>query len=400
MKQSGSPRLAFVIPWFGFDIPGGAESFCRDLALNLSKKGYLVEILTTCAKELASNWNVNHHRPGRSKEKGLGIHRFPVTPGDHLTFNSLNQRLLNGGSLSLEEEQLFLGNIINSDALCTHIEETRDTSWFFFIPYMFGTTYWGVRAAGHRSVLIPCLHDESYATLECIRELFERVPAILFNSEPESRLANRLYALESCDQMVFGIGVEPRPASMQAPPVEAPYVLYVGRRDSGKNTDLLVQYFQLYKRLHPSNLKLVLAGSGQVELGDDCIDLGFVDESRRQALMKHALVLCQPSVNESFSKVIMESWLEETPALVHGNCPVTQDHVSKSEGGLWFSDYFEFEACLEFFSQNPQPAHEMAKKGRQYVQEHYSWNALIRRFDDWFRDLRSRPQSRGSGIPA
>lgn len=44
--------IAFVIPWFGFDIPGGAEMELKGLVSHLHDAGVKVEILTTCVKEL------------------------------------------------------------------------------------------------------------------------------------------------------------------------------------------------------------------------------------------------------------------------------------------------------------------------------------------------------------
>ena len=52
--------IAFVIPWFGFDIPGGAEMELKGLVSHLHDAGVKVEILTTCVKEFTSSWSVNH----------------------------------------------------------------------------------------------------------------------------------------------------------------------------------------------------------------------------------------------------------------------------------------------------------------------------------------------------
>ena len=41
---------------------------------------------------------------------------------------------------------------------------------------------------------------------------------------------------------------------------------------------------------------------------------------------------------ESFSIVIMESWLCGTPILVNAHCPVTVEHCQNSQGGLFFKE--------------------------------------------------------------
>ena len=45
--------IAFVIPWFGFDIPGGAEMELKGLVSHLHDAGVKVEILTTCVKAVS-----------------------------------------------------------------------------------------------------------------------------------------------------------------------------------------------------------------------------------------------------------------------------------------------------------------------------------------------------------
>jgi hypothetical protein len=73
-------KIAFVIPWYG-DIPGGAESECKNTAENLSRNGIEVEILTTCVKEFNSDWNYNYYKEGVSELNGIVIRRFKVKQG-------------------------------------------------------------------------------------------------------------------------------------------------------------------------------------------------------------------------------------------------------------------------------------------------------------------------------
>ena len=60
-------KIGIVTPWFGMDIPGGAEAETRGLALHLVQAGVELEILTTCVKEFSSDWNVNFHKEGDRK---------------------------------------------------------------------------------------------------------------------------------------------------------------------------------------------------------------------------------------------------------------------------------------------------------------------------------------------
>ena len=49
-------KIGFVIPWFGENIPGGAEMELREVTAHLQKAGMEVEILTTCVKEFTADW--------------------------------------------------------------------------------------------------------------------------------------------------------------------------------------------------------------------------------------------------------------------------------------------------------------------------------------------------------
>ena len=61
------PRLAFVVPRYGADVVGGAETLVRGLAEHLAAPGSAVEVLTTCARDHLSWKNV---LPGRREPRG------------------------------------------------------------------------------------------------------------------------------------------------------------------------------------------------------------------------------------------------------------------------------------------------------------------------------------------
>jgi len=164
-----------------------------------------------------------------------------------------------------------------------------------------------------------------------------------------------------------------------------PFLLCAGRKDATKNTDLLVEYFKLYKRLNPgSDLQLVFIGAGKLaDTGDDIRDLGFVSTDDKRNAYGAARLLCNPSVNESFSIVVMESWLCGTPVAVHAGCEVTRNHVESSKGGIYFSDYYEWEAGLKYLLERPELCSRMASAGAEFVRANCSWDVLLARFSGW-----------------
>ncbi|MBR0085775.1 MAG: glycosyltransferase, partial [Lachnospiraceae bacterium] len=94
------------------------------------------------------------------------------------------------------------------------------------------------------------------------------------------------------------------------------------------------------------------------------------------------------STHESFSIVIMESWLCERPVLVHGKCDVTRNFAINASGGLYFENYFEFEGCVNYLLAHPETADQMGLNGREFVLHNYAWDAITDRFMKFFEGLK------------
>ena len=202
-------KIGIVTPWFGMEIPGGAEAEIRGLALHLAQAGVKLEILTTCVKEFLSDWSVNYHKEGLTKEQGIPVRRFRVRKRDTAQFDQVNRKLMTGQMpLTKEEEETYVREMINSPGLYSYMEEHKEEyTVFVFIPYMFGTTYYGMQVCPEKSVLIPCLHDESYIYLEVFQELFPKIAGMVFLSKPEYELADQVYDLGNVNTEVLGAGV-------------------------------------------------------------------------------------------------------------------------------------------------------------------------------------------------
>ena len=390
-------KIGFVIPWFADDIPGGAEAALRGIASRLNAAGVDVEVLTTCVEKFLSDWSHNFYPQGESVEAGVTVRRFPVQKRSTGVFDEINYKFMTGSPVSLEEEDIFLKEMVNSSALYDYLEIHKDEySLYVFIPYMFGTTYYGCKVCPERSVLIPCLHDEGYAYMERFKEVYPNVRGMIFNAEAELRLAERIYDISKTETTVIGIGINTDisfdPDTFRAKyGIYDPFILYAGRKDEGKNVTSLVKYFTAYKKRYPGVLKLVFIGGGDIDISgydkEDIIDLGFIPVQDKYDAYSASLFLCQPSLNESFSIVIMESWLCDRPVLVHAGCDVTRDFVIKAQGGLYFADYREFAGCVDYFISHKEQADKMGNNGRSYVTDNYRWDIITGRYIDFFKRL-------------
>lgn len=385
-------KIAFVTPFFGADAAGGAESECRSTAMRLAAAGLDVEILTTCARDLHHNWNMNYHPKGVFREDGLTVRRFRAEPANLSDFSRLNTLILEGGSLSREQETQFMSIFVNSCDLYRYLaNHNGEYAWICFIPYLFGTTVHGARMCPEKSILIPCLHDEGYAHLQAAKELFQRCARIVFHAAAEQELARRLYGRLPGKELLIGEGIDTDLTSdadrfRRKYGVDGPFMLYAGRKEKEKNVHTLIRYFTAYRAAHRNGLKLVLVGPGELpippQMKNEIVDLGYLAKQDKNDAYSAATVFCQPSLNESFSIVMMEAWLCNTPCLVSGKCAVTREHVVRSGGGLYFADYADFEGGLNYLVENPDMRRRMGAGGREYVLKHFSWEAILRKYND------------------
>jgi glycosyltransferase involved in cell wall biosynthesis len=241
------------------------------------------------------------------------------------------------------------------------------------------------------------LHDEAYAYLDIYKEPLTQVRALICLTDAKKNLAIRIFGKNDKQiRKVIGYGLD---SELEADPdrfrkkfdIEGPFVLYMGRREMGKNTPLLLDYWRRYSQQSTRNEKLVLIGPGEIALSAadrrTILDLGFVSEEDKRDAYAAAGVFCHPSVNESFSIVLMESWLAGTPALVHGQCAVNWEHCRKSNGGLYFTNYQEFVATLDYLLCQPEKASILGRQGQQYVIDNYQWPTIINQFQGLIEEL-------------
>ncbi len=132
-------------------------------------------------------------------------------------------------------------------------------------------------------------------------------------------------------------------------------------------------------------------GSGEIRAPrsarDVVHDLGFVSQHEKLEAFAASVATTQLSLNESFSYVLMESWLAGTPVIVHADCAVTRTHCAKSGGGLWVRDAESFAEALDRLRGDAILRNALAKSGARYVRSEYSWQAVLTRLERAVQDL-------------
>jgi glycosyltransferase involved in cell wall biosynthesis len=385
--MNASDRIAFVCPrWPGEGAVGGAETLLKALAVRAAKNGADVTFLTTCA---ASHHTWENTRPaGDAELEGLHVKFFPVSPRDAGRFIGLNERIGRGGRLTPEEEFIWWANGVRSDALVEHLKNA-DYARVVTGPYLLSLTRDAVFAAGRDRIrLVPCLHDEPFARLQGVEEMFRACGTCLFNTEEEMRLAKRLFGENAVHGEVVGMGMDDFESSAERfrkkHKIDAPFLLYCGRREPLKGTPLICDYLAAFRWRTKKDVRMVFTGTGDIECPPEMrpymLDLGFVGEQEKHDAMAAATAFFHPSRLESFGIVLFESWLAGTPCLVHDKSPVLKAQCIASNGGLWFRHYVDFEEEVTMLLEKPEIAKALGAAGREFVLREYSWEAIDRKF--------------------
>lgn len=359
---------------------GGAETLLRELALRLAARGDDVHVLTTCAHDHFT-W-ANEIPAGERRDGPLRVHHFPVDAGRDAALYLDRQRAICGrGEVTRADEETWLAHSVHSTPLYDHLRAGGGRyDRVLAGPYLFGVVYRAALIRPERTLLVPCLHDEPFARLSIMRDLFQGVRGLLFNSEPEMELAGRLYGLDARRCAVVGMGIDPFEADPGAfarrHGITTPYALYCGRREAAKGTPLLVEYLHVFRERNLKDIALVVTGSGPVDARPFVRDFGMVDEAEKREAMAGARVFIHPSTFESLGIVLLESFMARTPAMVHSAGEVLRWQCRRSGAGLWFRHYPDFEDLLLRLLADEPLRRRMGEQGRRYVETEYAWPAV------------------------
>ncbi len=390
-------KLQFVVPRYGVEILGGAESAARMLAERIVRYcDWDVEVLSTCALDHIS-WE-NELAPGKSELNGVSVYRFINEQGRLPEFFELDAKLkLDPLAFTLAQSRDWVdlqGPI--SKGLLEAIE-TSDAEFIAFYPYLFHPSVIGVTKAPSIKVLHPAAHDEPALYLDIFKKTFSAFDGFVYHAPAERRLAQRVMPIAHIPQITLGLGTID-PCGVGKAPSEivnlgnSPYIISLGRIDEMKGSVYLAEFFIEYKKIFPSNHKLLFVGPDLVKLprNEDIIVVGPVSEADKWDLLRGADLLISPSAYESFSLVIFEAWKSRVPVLVNSSCEVTLEHCKSSKGGVWFDSFRDFCSKLYILLTNSTIRSELAENGFTYTQDMYNWENLVGRYCRFLERLGSR----------
>ncbi len=395
-------KLVFVVPRFAPGIVGGAEQHAHQLARRLLARGHAVEVFTTCA--------IDHHTwenvlpSGRGEVGGVPVRRFPVTVArDDLLMRRLQTALDAGFRLPAAAEVEWVRNTGYSEPLLDAIADAAGgVDALIFTPYLFATTVFGARVRPDRSLIQPLLHDEPYARFGCVQDTLRGAAGLLWISEGERRLGERILGPRRA--WLIGAGVDvpvdpPDAAALRARlGLRDPVVSYAGRREGAKNFPLVTEIVTAANLGWGRRIGLLAMGTGPVRVPVSARpfvhDLGYVSEQVKLAAFAGSVAVINLSLFESFSYAVMEAWSVGTPVVVHRDCAVTRRHCEDSGGGLWVGDVAEAVEAILRLAGDPRLRRALGAAGRRYVERKMSWSMVMDRMESALQEFAARREAR------
>ena len=381
-------KIALVNQRYGLEVNGGSEYYTRLIAEKLVGI-YEVHVITTKAIDYMT-WE-DTYTADEEIINGVHVHRFSVDyPRNQKLFEQINQKIREADYPSTEEEEQWAkaqGPV--SSALIEYIRENHDQYFvFIFITYLYYNTIAGLPVVEDKSILIPTAHDEPFIYFNIYKKIFNAPKAIIYLTEEEKSFVNRVFYNSWIRHETTAIGMtipdELHPKEFCDKLGIKDYVIYVGRIDINKGCNILFQYFLEYKRRNPGNLKLVLMGKKVFDIpkSPDIINLGFVSEKEKFDGIAGAKALILPSPFESLSISALEALGAGTPVIVNGYCEVLKGHCIRSNAGLYYQSFFEFEGCLNYILNHKREWNCMSRQGLDYIHDNYRWDVVLKKFED------------------
>ena len=384
----GREKIAFVCQRYGLEVNGGAELHCRQLAERMAAR-YDVTVYTTCALDYIT-WK-NHYAAGEEMISGVRVKRFPVErERDKERFDRISDRVFSDPSHTDEEEKEW---IEEQGPFCPELirvlrEERRTYRVVFFMTYLYYLTATGLTDDFENAMLIPTVHDEPPVYLRHYEKVFNAAKAIAWNTEEEKAFAEKRFpSIRGKKGILAGVGIDESAVPLPEIPEKlrgTRYLVYAGRIDESKGCREMMEAFRRYRDSSKSGLKLVLVGKPVMDIpkDPDIIPLGFVSDEMKLALMRDAFALVLFSKYESLSMVVLESMMMGRPVIVTGQCKVLKGHCVRSNAGLYFNGYAEFEGCVSWLLAHPEAYEVMCENGRRYVKENYCWGRILDKFSE------------------
>jgi len=179
-------------------------------------------------------------------------------------------------------------------------------------------------------------------------------------------------------------------AANGSPPERKPYFLFVGRLEKIKGLQTIISVFRRYKKA-----ELWIAGSGTYErhlqnLAKDLDNIRFLGHRTKdelQPLYRDAVALVVPSLSyEVFALVILEAFLQRTPAIVR-NIGGMPEIIQESGGGFVYDTEPELIHAMEKLMSDSSHRNRLGESGFRTLREKWTVDAHMKSYLGLIRQI-------------
>lgn len=380
-------KIAIINQRYGLEVNGGSELYTRQIAERLAEK-YEIEILTSCALDY-EKWT-NHYKEGKEIINNVIVRRFKTLhERSPRKFVLLDQEMHIHRNISKEKSEYWIDEMgPYCPELIEYAKNHKDEYHIFIVvTYLYYTAVRSMPEVAYKAIFIPTAHQEPYIDFKIYKKIFELPKAYIFLTDEERNLVLSKFNIKDKPHDIMGVGIDV-PEKVDETAFKKKYkvdnyLIYVGRIDLGKDCPRMFEYFMEYKKRNNGNLKLVLMGKAVVDVPKhpDIINLGFVSDEDKFNGIKGAKALVLPSKYESLSISVLEAMRLSVPVIVNGRCDVLRGHCTKSNGGLYYNNYFEFEGSINYMLSHDVAYQEMQQNALSYVNKYFDWKIIMEKFD-------------------
>jgi glycosyltransferase involved in cell wall biosynthesis len=354
--------------------------------------------------------------------RGVLVRRFGVNQlHDQIAFRQLSSRLFAGGQSRQDEIEWVRRLGPSSPGLVDFVKrQHRNYDALIFFSLLHATTLQGFPVSPERSILFPYLQLHPALRFGIWSELLGSARAVGYVSGAERKAARAYMRYASAAEEIVGLGVEPPqqqtyPRHQQDPadnpigddeaaveseeiPIDyltgrgvpfrrrhrlyGPFALYGGRVEPDNGCEEMLEYFDTYSA-GDGDLTLVLMGVKMMKVPEaPSIRLaGVLPDRERMIAYEAADLTLAPSSDDLLAQPVLESLAVGTPVLAAAMNDAAVEHVRRSNAGLYYGNREEFVEALRLMTTNTRLREKMGTNGRQYIRQHYRWEAVLGRFE-------------------
>jgi glycosyltransferase involved in cell wall biosynthesis len=108
---------------------------------------------------------------------------------------------------------------------------------------------------------------------------------------------------------------------------------------------------------------------------------GMLPERERMIAFEAADITIAPSSDDLMAQTVLESMAVGTPVLASARNAAAVAHCRRANGGLYYENREEFMEMLRLMARDSGLRDRLGESGRQYVEQHYRWDAVLTRFE-------------------